>query len=84
MVIRCEEYPGTKSILIPAEGIAQEWITSFDEAKICKRVSIGIAIALVAWSRIMFVTPFFIGLNWDLYNVEFLERSDEELSVLKR
>ncbi len=30
-----EEYPGTQSILIPAEGIAQEWITSLDDAKTC-------------------------------------------------
>jgi len=29
-----DEYPGIQSILIPAEGIAQECIISLDEAKI--------------------------------------------------
>lgn len=43
-----EEYPGTQSIFIPADGIAQEWITSLDEAKICNRISIGMAMAPVA------------------------------------
>ena len=48
IVILCEEYPGTQSILIPAEGIAQEWITSLDDANICNLISIGIATAPVA------------------------------------
>ena len=48
IIILCEEYPGTQSIFIPADGIAQECITSLDEASICKRVSIGIATAPVA------------------------------------
>jgi len=47
MAILCEEYPGTQSIFIPAEGIAQECITSFDEASICSLVSVGRAIAPV-------------------------------------
>ena len=48
IIILWEVYPGTQSILIPAEGIAQEWITSLEEANICRRTSIGIAIAPVA------------------------------------
>lgn len=63
IVIRCDEYPGTQSIFIPAEGIAQEWITSFDDANICNLISIGMAIAPVACNLIILVTPFFMGLN---------------------
>lgn len=58
---RCDENPGTQSILIPAEGIAHEWITSFDEAKICSRISVGRATAPVACKRTIFVIPFRIG-----------------------
>ena len=48
IVTLCEEYPGTQSILTPAEGIAQECITSLEEASKCSLISIGIAIAPVA------------------------------------
>jgi hypothetical protein len=47
-IILWEVYPGIQSILIPAEGIDQECITSREEAKICNRISIGIATAPVA------------------------------------
>jgi hypothetical protein len=30
--MRWDEYPGTQSILIPADGIDQEWMISLDEA----------------------------------------------------
>ena len=43
------------------EGIAQECITSFEDAKICKRISIGIATAPVPCSLIIFEIPFFNG-----------------------
>ena len=56
-------YPGTQSILIPAEGIDQEWITSRDEASICKRTSIGMAIAPVACNLNILLTPFLRGLE---------------------
>ena len=51
---------------IPADGIAQECITSLDEANICKRISVGIAIALVACNLIILTIPFFVGLYCDL------------------
>jgi hypothetical protein len=57
---------------------------SFDEANMCNRISMGIAIALVACSLIILVTPFFIGLNWDLKRVLLLPKSAELLSVLNR
>jgi hypothetical protein len=62
MATLCEEYPGTQSIFIPAEGIAQECITSLEEASICNLISIGIATAFVACNLIIFITPFLIGL----------------------
>jgi len=58
---RCDENPGTQSIFIPAEGIAQEWITSFEEARICNRISVGKAIAPVACSLTILVIPLRIG-----------------------
>ena len=58
IAILWDEYPGTQSILIPADGIAHEWITSFDDAKICNLISIGIAIAPVACKRIILFIPF--------------------------
>lgn len=61
-----DEYPGTQSILIPAEGIAHECITSFEEAKIWILISIGNAIAPVACNRIILVIPFLRGRNWFL------------------
>jgi len=61
MVILCEEYPGTQSIFMPADGIAQECMTSLEEAKMWSLISIGIEIAPEAWSLIMLVTPFFKG-----------------------
>jgi hypothetical protein len=74
-MIRCEEYPGTQSILIPAEGIAHECITSFDDANKCNLVSIGIATAPAACNLIIFETPFLIGLYW-------LRKSSELLDIL--
>jgi hypothetical protein len=62
IIILCDEYPGTQSIFIPAEGIAHECITSLDEANKCNRVSVGIAIAPVACNFTIFETPLFIGL----------------------
>ena len=76
MVTLWEEYPGTQSILIPAEGIAQECIISLEEAKICNLISVGIAIAPVAWRRIMLATPFLIGLYCDLKRDELLPKSE--------
>jgi len=61
IITLCDEYPGTQSILIPADGTAQECITSLDEARICKRISIGKATAPVACKRIILVIPFFKG-----------------------
>ena len=58
-----DEYPGTQSIFIPAEGIDQECIISLEEASICNRISIGIAIAPVACNFIMLDIPLRIGLN---------------------
>jgi hypothetical protein len=46
---------------MPADGIAHEWITSFDEAKILILTSVGKAIAPVACSRIKLLIPFFRG-----------------------
>jgi len=57
MKTRWDEYPGTQSILIPADGIDHEWITSFEDAKIWSRISAGIATAPDACSRIRFVMP---------------------------
>jgi hypothetical protein len=54
--------------LIPADGIAHEFITTVDDAKICKRISVGMAIALVACNLTMLVIPFRIGLYWDFNN----------------
>jgi len=59
-------YPGIQSILIPAEGIAHEWITSRDEARTRNRISVGIAIAPVPCSRNMLLIPLRIGRNWFL------------------
>ena len=61
MVTLCDEYPGTQSILTPADGIDQECITSLEEANKCSLISIGMAIAPVACSFIILETPFFIG-----------------------
>ena len=66
-----DEYPGTQSILIPAEGIAQEWIISLEEANTCSLISIGIAIAPVACNLIILETPLRKGLNWSLYKSLF-------------
>ena len=71
MVTLCDEYPGTQSIFIPAEGTAHEWITSLDEATMWSLISIGIATAPVACSLIIFATPRLTGLNWFL-NKELL------------
>jgi len=62
IITRCEEYPGTQSILTPADGTAQECITSLDDANICKRISVGMAIAPVPCNLIMFEIPFRKGL----------------------
>lgn len=68
-------YPGTQSILIPAAGIAHEWITSRDEAMICSLVSIGMATAPVACSRTILLIPFFIGRYCDFRSLTSLEVS---------
>lgn len=65
---RWDENPGTQSILIPADGIDHEWITSLDEARIWSLISVGNAIAPVACNRTIFVIPFRIGLYWFLNN----------------
>ena len=56
----CEEYPGIQSILIPADGIAQECIISFDQARIWILVSVGRLIDLVGCNLIILLTDFFI------------------------
>tara|TARA_B110000240_G_C13463261_1_gene437666 strand:+ start:660 stop:848 length:189 start_codon:yes stop_codon:yes gene_type:complete len=62
-MILWEVYPGIQSILIPAEGTDQEWIISRDEARIRRRISIGIATAPVPCSLSIVVIPFLRGLN---------------------
>jgi hypothetical protein len=57
---------------------------SFEEANMCNLISMGIAIALVACRRIIFVTPFFMGLNWDLNKVLFNPKSEDVLVVLNK
>ena len=59
-----DEYPGIQSILTPADGIAHEWITSREEAKIWIRISLGKAIAPLPCNRIKLVKPRFICLYW--------------------
>ena len=41
----------------------------------CSRVSIGIAIAPVAWRRTILLIPFFIGRYWDLSDCDSLAGS---------
>ena len=43
-IIRCEQNPGIQSIFIPAEGIAQECIMSFDVVTKCILTPTGIAV----------------------------------------
>lgn len=66
-IILWEVYPGTQSTLTWAEGIAQECITSLDEARTCSRISVGRAIAPVECSRSIALIPLGIGLNWLIF-----------------
>ena len=66
IITLCDEYPGTQSILIPAEGTAHEWMTSREDARICKRSSIGNATAAEACSRNILLIPLRIGRYWFL------------------
>jgi len=84
IITRWEEYPGTQSILIPAEGIAHECITSLDEANKCNRTSIGIAIAPVACNLTIFVTPLRIGLYWFLCKSWFEARLSPLMRIGER
>jgi hypothetical protein len=76
-MILCDVYPGIQSILTPAEGTDHEWITSFDEAKICSLSSTGIATAPVECRRSILLIPLRRGLNWFLLNSpEFVKKCD--------
>ena len=61
-IILCEQNPGIQSILIPADGIAQEWIMSFDVVTKCIRTPTGIAITFCVIDLYKLLKPLLIGI----------------------